>query len=104
VGLMISSFSKKQLLPNKGTVAFVLLRLVALPAFVFGICKLLALVFPLPDAVYPFAVIVACMPCGLNTVVFPRLVGEDCSQGARMVFYSHALSMISIPIWLAILT
>ena len=103
VGLVISSFSKEQLLPNKGTVAFVLLRLVALPALVFGVCKLLALAFPLPAAVYPFAVIVACMPCGLNTVVFPRLVGEDCSQGAKMIFYSHALSMITIPIWLAIL-
>ncbi len=104
VGLVISSFSKKQLLPNKGTIAFVILRLIAIPAFVLGICKLLALIFPIPDAVYPFAVIAACMPCGLNTVVFPRLVGEDCSQGARMVFYSHAVSMITIPLWLMILT
>ena len=104
VGLVISSFSKEQLLPNKGTVAFVLLRLAVLPATVLGICKLLALMIPLPAAVYPFAVIVACMPCGLNTVVFPRLVGEDCSQGAKMIFYSHALSMITIPLWLTILT
>ena len=104
VGLVISSFTKEQLLPGRETVAFVLLRLAVLPAVVFGICKLLSLAFTLPPAVYPFAVIVACMPCGLNTVVFPRLVGEDCSQGARMIFYSHALSMITIPLWLAILT
>ena len=103
VGLVISSFSKKQLLPNKETWIFVSLRLVAIPALVFGICKLIMLVCEVP-AVYPYAVIAACMPCGLNTVVFPRLVGEDCSQGAKMVFYSHALSIITIPLWLMILT
>ena len=104
VGLVIASFTKEQLLPSRDTVAFVLLRLAVLPAVVLGVCKLISLVFTLPSAVYPFAVIVACMPCGLNTVVFPRLVGEDCSQGARMIFYSHALSMITIPLWLAVLT
>lgn len=102
-GLVLASFMPKELLPDKGTIAFVGLRLVALPALVFGVCKLLALIIALPAAVYPFAVIVACMPCGLNTVVFPRLVGEDCRRGARMVLYSHALSMITIPLWLMIL-
>ena len=102
-GLVLASFSPKELLPDKGTLAFVGMRLVALPALIFGICKLFSLVFELPAAVYPFAVIVACMPCGLNTVVFPRLVGEDCCQGARMVLYSHAFSMVTIPLWLMIL-
>jgi len=60
-------------------------------------------VFTLPAAVYPFAVIVASMPCGLNTVVFPRLVGEDCRMGARMILYSHIFSMATIPLWMMIL-
>ena len=103
-GLVISTFKGKELLPDGGTLAFVGLRLIALPALVFGVCKLLALMFTLPPAVYPFAVIVACMPCGLNTVVFPRLVGEDCRMGARMILYSHALSIVTIPLWIMILT
>ena len=102
-GLVIASFSPKELLPDGGTLVFSGLRLVALPALVLGICKLLSMAFTLPPAIYPFAVIVACMPCGLNTVVFPRLVGEDCRQGARMVLYSHVFSMVTIPLWLMIL-
>ena len=102
-GLVLASFSKEELLPDKGTLAFVGLRLFILPAGILGICKLLSLIVTLPAAVYPFAVLVACMPCGLNTVVFPRLVGEDCRQGARMVLYSHAFSVLSIPLWIFIL-
>ena len=102
-GLVLASFAPKELLPDKGTLAFVLLRLLLLPAAMLGLCKLLALLFPLPATVYPFAVIVACMPCGLNTVVFPRLMGEDCRMGARMVLYSHLFSILSIPLWLGLL-
>ena len=102
-GLVIASFAPKELLPDRETLVFSGLRLVALPVLVFGICKLLSLVMPLPETVYPFAVIVACMPCGLNTVVFPRLIGEDCRQGARMVLYSHIFSMLTIPLWMLIL-
>ena len=102
-GLVLSSFALKELLPDRGTLIFVALRLAAIPAFVLGVCKLLALLFPLPMAVYPFAVVMTCMPCGLNTVVFPKLVGEDCRPGARMVLYSHLLSMATIPLWMSVL-
>ena len=102
-GLVLASFSLRELLPNKTTLLFVGLRLIAFPAMMLGVCKLLSLMFALPDAVYPFAVIVACMPCGLNTIVFPRLVGEDCRQGARMVLYSHIFSVATIPLWLEII-
>ena len=103
IGLVLASFPNKELLPDKGTLAFVGLRLLILPSMVLGICKLLSLVFTLPPAVYPFAVLVACMPCGLNTVVFPKLVGEDCRRGARMVLYSHLFSIASISLWISIL-
>ena len=104
IGLVIASFSRKELLPDRATMAFVGLRLFALPALLLGVCKLLSLAFSLPTAVYPFAVIIGCMPCGLNIVVFPRMMGEDCRQGARMVLYSHAVSIVSIPLWMWILT
>ena len=103
IGLVLASFSRKDLLPDWRTAAFVGLRLFVLPALLLGVCKLLSLVFTLPTAVYPFAVIVGCMPCGLNTVVFPKLMGEDCRQGARMVLYSHAVSIVSIPLWMSII-
>ena len=51
-----------------------------------------------------FAIIVTCMPCGLNTIVFPKLVGEDCSLGAGLVLTTHALSCITLPFWLFLIT
>jgi predicted permease len=69
-----------------------------------GICFLCEMVVPLPNAVYPAVVIMGCMPCGLNTIVFPSLVGEDCRMGARFVLLSHLLCLASIPFWISIVT
>ena len=38
------------------------------------------------------------MPCGLNTIVFPRLVGEKCEIGAGLAFISSILSLITLPL------
>ena len=68
------------------------------------ICFLCEMVVPLPNAVYPAVVIMGCMPCGLNTIVFPSLVGEDCRMGANFVLLSHVLCLASIPLWIWIVT
>lgn len=104
VGLVLATFSWKKLLPNFGVLVFCVLRLVVVPAVIFGICKGLGLLMPLPEAVYPSAVIMACMPCGLNTVVFPKLIGQDCSLGAKSILLSSLLSCVTIPLWISILT
>ena len=103
-GLVISSFTFKELLPDFKTVIFSLIRLVAIPAFLLGICFVCELVVPLPRAVYPAVVIMGCMPCGLNTIVFPSMVGEDCRMGARFVLLSHILCLATIPLWMWIIT
>ena len=103
-GLVIASFTLKELLPDVKTVIFSLIRLVAIPAFLFGICFLCELIVPLPSAVYPAVVIMGCMPCGLNTIVFPSMVGEDCRMGARFVLLSHVLCLATIPLWMWIIT
>lgn len=97
-GLVLSGFSLRELVLDRVAYVVVALRLLILPLFVFGVCRLLGLVTVLPSAV-----LMACMPCGLNTVVFPKLVGEDCRPGARLAFISHILSVITLPIWLYIL-
>ena len=103
-GLVISSFSIKELLPDIKTVIFTLIRLVVIPSFLLGICFLCEMIVPLPSAVYPAAVIMGCMPCGLNTIVFPSMVGEDCRMGAKFVLLSHVLCLLTIPIWMWIIT
>ena len=79
---------------------------ISLPVYLFllGICFVCELVVPLPRAVYPAVVIMGCMPCGLNTIVFPSLVGEDCRMGAKFVLLSHVLCLASIPLWIWIVT
>ena len=102
-GLVISSFALKELLPDIKTVIFSVVRLAVIPALLLGICLVADKLFTLPSAVYPAAVIMGCMPCGLNTIVFPSLVGEDCRIGARFVLLTHVLSLATIPLWMWIL-
>ncbi len=103
VGLVLSSFSAKDLMPNWQAVVFCFVRLLPVPLVVFGICKGLGAIMPLPEAVYPYAVLMACMPCGLNPVVFPKLIGQDCRLGAKLILLSSILSCATIPLWLWII-
>lgn len=101
-GLVLSGFSARELMPERSIWIILALRLIALPALAFALCMGLMQVMELPAAVYPSAVILACLPCGLNTVVFPRLVGEDCRTGAQMALISHVLCCATIPVWMAL--
>lgn len=103
VGLALSTFTIRQLLPNFSVILFCAIRLMGIPFVVFGICKGLSFFMTLPDAVYPSAVLMACMPCGLNTVVFPRMLGKDCSLGAKLILLSSILTCVTIPFWLKLL-
>lgn len=98
VGISLSAFSIKALLKRKSLYVFSFIRLALLPAMTFGLFKL----FGLNDALL-YAMIATCMPCGLNTIVFPKLVGEDCSLGAGLVLTTHALSCITLPFWLMLI-
>ena len=66
-----------------------------LPLIAFGVCRIFSL-----DTIMLPMLFVACMPCGLNTVIFPKFVGEDTSTGARLAFLSHFISCATIPFWL----
>ena len=97
-GITLSTFTAKELLTNKIAYIFSFLRLCAIPAVAFLICKGLRL-----DALLPMVLIITCMPCGLNAIVFPNLVGEDCKPGARLALITHVLSLATIPLWLSLL-
>jgi predicted permease len=102
-GIVLASFAPRDILPDGKTVVFCVLRLLVLPATVFLICIGVNMLISLPRAVYPVAVVVACMPCGLNTIVFPNLIGQDCRPGARAVLLSHLLCLATLPLWMWIL-
>ena len=97
-GITLSTFMFKELISDKKAYIFSALRLVAIPGIVYLVCRLLRL-----DNILPMMLIITCMPCGLNTIVFPRLIGEDCKPGARLALISHIFAMITLPFWLSLL-
>ncbi len=100
VGLVLSGFTMKELMPNWQTWVFCVIRLLVLPAGVYGICLVLRQFVDLPVSVYPMSVFMAAMPCGLNPVIYPRLIGKDCSLGAKLIPLTAILACITMPLWL----
>lgn len=100
VGLVLSGFTLRQLLPSAQTWIFCAVRLLVVPGVILAICLLLRQFMELPSSVYPSAVLMACMPCGLNPVVYPKLIGKDCALGAKMIPLTALLSCATIPFWL----
>lgn len=97
-GMTLSSFTMRELLTDKIAYIFSAVRLVVIPALVFLICRGARL-----ESIMPMMLIITCMPCGLNTIVFPKLIGEDCKPGARLALITHILSMLTLPFWLSFL-
>ena len=97
-GMALSTFKLKELLMDTKTYLFTFLRLIVIPGIAYLICLGLKL-----TEVLPMVLIITAMPCGLNTVVFPKLIGEDCKPGARLALISHLFSIITLPLWLSLL-
>lgn len=96
-GIVIAEFKFKDILGDKNIYIISFLRLIVMP---------LALGF----ALKPFCslqtiqvlVVLFALPCGLNTIVFPRLVGEDCRLGAGLAVISNTACIFTIPLILSV--
>ncbi len=91
-GIVVSEFNFKELLSEKKIYIITALRLFIIPVLIGLITS------PFSKTVTEVAVLIYAMPCGLNTIVFPRLVGEDCRLGAGFALLSNILACLSIPI------
>jgi predicted permease len=94
-GITISQYKFKELIIDKTNYIVILLRLVVLPIAIAYILKIFV-----STEVAVISLMAYAMPCGLNTVVFPKLIGEDCRTGASLAMLSSCLSIITIPICL----
>ncbi len=92
-GIAISEFNIKDLLTEKRAYIISAIRLMGIPLLVFGLFKLFGL-----NSMIVTAVLIYAMPCGMNTIVYPKLVGEDCRVGASMTLISTVLSLLTIPL------
>ncbi|MBQ8764368.1 MAG: AEC family transporter [Clostridia bacterium] len=95
-GIVVSEFNFKELLSEKKIYIVTALRLFIIPVLI-GI-----ITAPFSKTVMEVAVLIYAMPCGLNTIVFPRLVDEDCRLGAGFALLSNILACLSIPIVLSL--
>ncbi len=94
-GMTLSEYRLRSLLCDRNTYIVAVLRLLVMPSLLAGALILLNF----REAVIPMLMLYA-MPCGLNTVVFPKLVGEQCETGAGLALVSSILSCATIPVML----
>ena len=93
VGMVVSEFDLAALLKGKTNYIVAVLRLLVIPCAIAGTLRLLGL----EEVVIP-ALMMHAMPCGMNTVIFPRLVGEDCRPGAAMTLITSLLACVTVPL------
>ena len=98
-GLTVSQFNFKALLLNKKAYVMCALRLLVIPLAIFFVLRAITD----NTVLIRTALLFYCMPCGMNTIVFPKLVDEDCSIGASLALLSNVLSMVTIPLCVALL-
>ena len=92
-GLVISEFKLKEISLNPRIYPVIALKLLVIPIAIGLILR------PFCDAwMVSIAVLLFALPCGMNTVIFPKLVGEDCKSGAGIALVSALLSAISMPL------
>jgi predicted permease len=96
-GMVLSNFDLKKLALKWKIYPALLLRLVVIPLALGGVLSLFA-----SETIVKISVLFYCLPCGLNTVVFPKLVGEDSETGAALSIFSSVASLATIPIICAI--
>ena len=94
---VISEFGIKRMLTNPKIYILTVIRLVVIPLAIGGMLSLFA-----PSEMVICAVLLYCMPCGLNTVVFVKNANGDCESGAAMAFISNILACLSIPLVLTV--
>ncbi len=93
LGAVLSRFSVKDMLGNRNLYIVTALRLIGVPILV-GVPAMLLL----PPQMGLIILIFCSLACGLNTVVFPKLVGENCLPGAGIALVSTAAACVTIPL------
>lgn len=99
LGLVISQFSLKDMLRNRNLYIITALRLVGIPVLI-GVPAMLLL----PPEMGLIILIFCSLACGLNTVVFPKLVGENCLHGAGIALVSSTAACLTVPVLVEIFT
>ena len=103
-GITFAKMNVRKVLSRSTVYLVTALRLLAFPFVCGSLYLLITRLFGIAPAEYYYACLVGCaaMPLGLNSVVIPAGYGKDVSVAAGMVLVSHVLSVVTIPLVLAV--
>lgn len=93
-GLVISEFNLKEIISRWAIYPVTAVRLLVVPLICGAILNLLNV----DKTIMNIAVLFVALPCGMNTVVFPKLVNEDCRAGAGLALVSTIIACATIPV------
>ena len=91
-GITVAQFKLRPILLHRNAYILTALRLLGIPLLVAGALKLLGF-----TELAAISVTALAMPCGLNTIVFPKLIGENCETGASLALLSNVAACATIP-------
>ena len=77
--------------------AMTFIRLIAIPLVVYIILNSFC-----SAELTRTAVLLFCMPYGLNPIIFAKLVGENYFFPAKLAFVSSVFSIITVPLFLSL--
>ena len=99
IGAILSDVDPRTVL-EPAVLYYVVIRLIAIPAFLFGVLWLLKV-----DAlVTGIIVILSAMPAGSTTAMLAQKYDQDPEFACKMVFLSTLPSLITLPLWAMVLT
>ncbi len=106
-GIVMSDFKPIELLKRKSTYVLCALRLLVIPFAIGGAVMFAGKALGVYNsasfkAIFTCIIFFISMPCGLNTIVFPRLADKDCRPGASFAFVSNILALATIPLVLTV--
>lgn len=106
MGIVIAEYNLLSVIGDFRVYVIAFIRLFVIPGLVGGafwvIMPLLGFSPENTHEIVKYSLMIFAMPCGLNTIVFPKLVGKDCKLGAGFTLVSVGASLFSIPFWLSI--
>lgn len=98
MGIYLAQTDLRSLVRDRNLYAACALRLLAVPAIVIAVMVLL----PLDPIVKLVVVIALSTPCGTVSAMFPQMFGGDYRFGAGLVSVSTLLSLVLMPLVLAV--
>ena len=98
MGISLSEYKLGDVLGNPKVYIAAALRLIVIPAVIILISS-----FFLPKHWLLIEAMVFAMPCGMNTVVYPKLIGKDAHLGAGLTMISSMATIVTLPLWVHIL-